>query len=205
MNISIIGSGNIGGRLAKAWADKGHSIFIGSRDPGNVKIKDLVAHKPEKISAHAIQDSVQKSEVILLAVPASMAYEVGKQLGDVRGKIIIDAMNAIFRRPDGYNKTSEAIKSATGSDHIVKSFNWISAENMDNPRYGNEVADMVLCGNYKEDKAVVKRLAEDCGFNVYDIGGLEKESLTENAAMLLITLATEAGLGRHIAFKILKR
>ena len=205
MNIAIIGTGNIGGRLAKAWANKDHRIFLGTRNPGEEKIKKIIATHPDKITAHSLKEAVGQAAVILVALPASMAFDGTKQLGDIKGKIIIDAMNAVFRKPDGYNGTSEAIMAASGNDHIVKCFNWIGAENMDNPHYGNEVADMILCGNYTEDKSIVKKLAEDCGFNVYDIGGLDKEPITEQAALLWGSLAFGAGLGRNIAFKILKR
>jgi hypothetical protein len=51
----------------------------------------------------------------------------------------------------------------------------------------------------------VKQLAEECGFNVYDIGGLDKEDLTESAAGLWGSLVRNTGLGRKIAFKILRR
>jgi predicted dinucleotide-binding enzyme len=205
MNIAVIGTGNIGGRLAKVWAAKGHRIFLGTRNLLDVKVVNLVAAHPENISAHSLEDAAQRAEVILLAVPASAAFETAKQLGDMRGKIIIDAMNAVFRKPEPYSRTSEAIIAASGDDHIVKCFNWIGAENMDNPVYGNQVADMILCGNYVKDKAVVRQLAEDCGFNVYDIGDLDKELLTEQGALLWGSLAFGAGLGRNIAFKILKR
>jgi hypothetical protein len=48
-------------------------------------------------------------------------------------------------------------------------------------------------------------LAEDWGFRVFDIGNIGKEAITENAAVLWGSLATGAGLGRNIAFKVLKR
>jgi predicted dinucleotide-binding enzyme len=205
MNIAVIGSGNIGGRLAAVWASKGHSVFLGTRNAAEEKIKKLIAKFPDKISAHSIEEASRSASVILLAVPASLAHPVSLQLGDVKGKVIIDAMNAVFRKPDPYNATSEAVKAATGSDHIVKCFNSIGAENMDNPIYGNEHADMFLCGNHPEDKTIVKQFAEECGFSVYDIGGLDKEPLTENLALLWGSLAFGGGLGRNIAFKVLRR
>ena len=33
MNIGIIGSGNMGGSLAKLWAEKGHKILLTSTSP----------------------------------------------------------------------------------------------------------------------------------------------------------------------------
>jgi predicted dinucleotide-binding enzyme len=205
MNIAIIGTGNIGGRLAKAWARKGHRIFLGTRNPQEEKIRAIVRVDEKNISAHSAAEAAQNAQVILMALPGSSAYNGTKQLGNLEGRIIIDAMNSVFQKPEGYNKTSDAIHAASGNDHIVKCFNWIGAENIDNPQYGNDVADMVLCGNHAEDKRVVKKLAEDCGFNVYDIGGLDKEPTTEQAALLWGSLAFGAGLGRDIAFKVLRR
>jgi 8-hydroxy-5-deazaflavin:NADPH oxidoreductase len=205
MKIAVIGTGNIGGRLAKVWGKKGHRIFLGTRNPGEQKVKNLIAVSPKNITAHAQKDAVEQADIILLALPASVTFDTVKGLGNIKGKIIIDAMNAIFEKPDPYNKTSEAIIAASGNDHIVKCFNSVGAENMDNPNYGSERADMFLCGNYEDDKKIVKQLAEDCGFNVYDIGGIDKESLAESAAALWMSLSEETGLGRNIAFKVLRR
>jgi 8-hydroxy-5-deazaflavin:NADPH oxidoreductase len=33
MNIAIIGAGNVGSTLGKAWAKKGHDILFGVRNP----------------------------------------------------------------------------------------------------------------------------------------------------------------------------
>lgn len=205
MNIAVIGTGNIGGRLARVWAGKGHRVFLGTRNTNDKRIATLIAANPKNITAHTTVEAARQAHVILLAVPASVAFDTVKQLGNVKGKIFIDAMNAVFRKPEPYSKTSEAIFAASGNDHIVKCFNWIGAENMDNPVYHNDVADMILCGNYAEDKNIVKQLAEDCGFNVYDIGSIDKELITEQAAVLWGTLAFGAGLGRNIAFKVLRR
>ena len=106
----------------------------------------------------------------MFAVPSSAAYEVAKEIGLTGDVVLIDAMNAVFRKPEPYNRTSEALHAATDSKRIVKCFNWIGAENIDNPHYGDENADMLLCGENLQAKALVKKLAEDCGFRVFDIG-----------------------------------
>lgn len=205
MTIAIIGSGNIGGRLAGVWASNGHRIILGTRDASSEKIRTLIASHPERISAVSVREAANAAEVVLLAVPASQAHAVATELGDVTGKVLIDAMNAVFRKPEPYTRTSEAVTAATGSDHIVKCFNSIGAENMDDPKYGDQSADMFLCGNHAQDKQTVRKLAEECGFTVYDVGGLEKEPLLENLAALWGSLAMGAGLGRSIAFKVLRR
>jgi predicted dinucleotide-binding enzyme len=60
------------------------------------------------ISAKSIEEAVKKSEVIIISVPAQFASETAKRLGDVSGKIIIDTMNAVFIKPEGFTNTTNA-------------------------------------------------------------------------------------------------
>ena len=38
MKIGIIGTGRIGSTLGKSWADAGHDVMFGARDPQNIKV-----------------------------------------------------------------------------------------------------------------------------------------------------------------------
>lgn len=205
MNIAIIGTGNIGGGLTRAWVKKGHRLFLGTRKPLSDSVRNLVNLNDELISAHAPEVAVSKAEVVLLAVPADVAFQVAKSLGNTEGKVIIDAMNAIFRKPEGFETTSSAITKGSGNNHIVKAFNMIGAENMDNPNYQDKCADMFICGEYESDKKTVLGLVNDAGFRGFDIGGIDMEPALEHLAQIWGKLAFKANLGRNIAFKVLER
>ena len=57
---------------------------------------------------NSISEAVRKSELILIATPATVAIEVAKSLGDTNGKIIVDAMNIVMGRgPIGFTNTSD--------------------------------------------------------------------------------------------------
>lgn len=205
MNIAIIGTGNIGGGLCKAWMRAGHRIFLGTRNPLNDSVRALVLMNEELVSAHAPEVAASKADLVLLAVPADGVFQVVAKLGDLQGKIIIDAMNAVFRKPDGFDSTGEAIVKASGNDHIVKAFNMVGAENMGNADYHGVAADLFVCGKYEEDKKQVMQLVADAGFRPFDIGGVEMERPLEHMALIWGKLAFGAGLGRNIAFKVLQR
>lgn len=96
MKIAIIGTGNIGGTLGTKWAKKGHTVIAGVRDADNFKGKEVLAEA--QILITTIHEAVQKSEIILISTPATVAIEVAKSLGDTTGKIIIDAMNIVMGR-----------------------------------------------------------------------------------------------------------
>ncbi|MBK8196196.1 MAG: NAD(P)-binding domain-containing protein [Lewinellaceae bacterium] len=205
MNIAIIGTGNVGGALARGLAQAGHRVRLGVRDLQQFKGKHLLDSSPD-ISVHTVHDAVQASDTIILAAPAQVAHEVSQQLGDVSGKIIIDAMNGVFIRPEGFTNTTEAILANCNTTDVVKCFNSTGFENMLDPHYGATAADMFVAGDSARGKETAAQLARDLGFGeVWDFGGLDKVSLLEQFALCWINLAIMQKQGRGIAFKVLRR
>lgn len=205
MKIAVIGHGNVGGTLAKGWSKAGHKVIIGARDPGDQAVSELVSTN-DQIQACDISSAVDKSNIILVAIPAPAVAELAKNLKNVNDKIIIDATNSVFEGPEGYKTGAEAIKKITGCNHVAKGFNTTGYENMENPGYGEHSLDMFTAGDSKKAKGIVNELAEDLGFEkTYDFGGDDKFELIEQFAMAWINLAIMQGEGRNIGFKILHR
>jgi predicted dinucleotide-binding enzyme len=205
MKIAIIGSGNIGGTLARAWANKGHEIIIGSRKPASEEIKVLLSASP-LISVNAVAEAVKSAEVILIAAVPQATQEIAQQLGDVKDKIIIDAMNSVRIKPDPYPNTTEALVAWTNCENIVKCFNSTGYENLADPIYAGQAVDMFMAGNSAKGKAITKQLALDLGFaECYDMGGNDKFQLLESLAMVWINQAIMQKERRGMAIKILKR
>jgi len=205
MHIAIIGTGNVGGALATKWAQKEHSILLGVNDIENFKGKHLLNNP--NTSVHAIPDAVKKASVILLATPAKATIPVTRSLGDTSGKIIIDAMNIVrMQGPEGFTNTTDAILAHTQTNDVVKCFNTTGYNNMENTQYGNWAIDAFVAGNSEKGKQVAIQLAKDAGFaECYDVGGNDQFTLMEQFALFWINLALFRGLGRDIAFKLLKR
>jgi predicted dinucleotide-binding enzyme len=87
----------------------------------------------------------------------------------------------------------------------VKAFNTTGAENMAEPVYGEQRTTMFICGDDEMAKGAAAQLAEELGFEVVDAGGLSAARHLESLALLWIHLARVAGLGRDIAFRLLRR
>lgn len=206
MTIAIIGSGNVGGALAKKWIDAGHTVIIGARTPLSEKNLKLATEIGEDRFT-SIEFAVKQSDVILISTPATSTVEVVKSLGDTTGKIIIDAMNVVMGRgPLGYKNTSEAILANTQTQDVVKCFNTTGYNNMVNANYGTMQLDLFVAGDSLKGKAAAIQLAKDAGFaECYDIGGNDKFELMEQFAWFWINLAMFQGQGREIGFKLLKR
>ena len=204
-SIAIIGTVNIGSALATKWAQKGHKINLGVRDKNKFKGFELLKNKNTYL--YNIKEAVSKSEIILIATPASHTIEVVKSLGDTSNKIIIDSMNIVGGNgPQGYTNTADAILDNTSTDKVIKCFNSTGFNNIINPTYNNINIDMFMAGNNKEAKNIVRTLALDCGFQeCFDFGDNTKFTLLEQFALIWINLAIFNGNGREIAFKLLKR
>ncbi|MFX0030191.1 MAG: NADPH-dependent F420 reductase, partial [Candidatus Hermodarchaeota archaeon] len=81
MKVSIIGTGRLGSVLGKIWAEKGHLIMFGSRDPQ--KAKKLAESIGSNTSGGSYADTVKFGDIIILAVPWSGAKESIKEAGDL--------------------------------------------------------------------------------------------------------------------------
>lgn len=203
MNIAIIGTGNIGGTLAAKWALTGHRIFLGVRDVENFKGKELLG---ETITAHTIADAVKNADVILIAAVPPATRDIVNAMGDVDNKVIIDAMNSVRTKAENFDSTAQALREWTSSPNVVKCFNSTGFNVMADTDFAGTKADMFMAGNSKEAKTIVKQLALDAGFEeCYDFGGDDKIPLLESFAMVWINLAMMQGLGREIAFKLMRR
>lgn len=203
MKIAILGAGNVGMALANGWAKAGHSIILSLKDPQNEKTSSLLK---ENITAKTTAEASAEADVILISLPVSATVSVLKEIGNVKEKIIIDATNSVFGKPDPYNNCFEAVKDITKCEKVVKCFNSTGFENMSDPVYGNLRLDMFAAGSSEEAKKIAVKLSEDLGFeNCYDFGGDDKVDLLEQFAMSWINLAIVQKHGRDIAFKVLKR
>ena len=204
MKIAIIGTGNVGGSLAKGFAKAGHQVFMGVRNQNEIKGGELANLK--NITIHSISDASTSAEVILIAAVPQAVKDIAAQLGDTSNKIIIDAMNSVRVKPEPFSNTTEALLKLTNCKDIVKCFNTTGAENMANPTYHGHGIDMFYAGDSDKAKKVAEQLAKDIGFeNVYNFGGSDKFNLLEQFALSWINLAMMQGYGRDIAFRVVKR
>src|SRR6185437_9738578 len=96
MQIGILGSGNVGGTLGTRWARNGHRVVFGSRDPEGEKTRKLVAEAGGNAAAAANAEMARMSEVVLLSTPSAATQQALRGVGDVTGKILIDATNPLL-------------------------------------------------------------------------------------------------------------
>lgn len=201
MKIGIIGAGNVGSSLGKGWAVKGHEVVFGVRDPNSPKTQKALA-EISGAKAVSIAEAVQTSEVLVLAVPGDSVIKTAAGLGDVRGKIIIDATNQM-NRPPGLSLAEEIAGLAQGAS-VVKAFNTMGWESMLNPIFSGVPISAFICGDDPKAKAAVMQLASDLGMNAMDAGPLSNAPLVEGLAKLWVSMV-RSGAARNMAFTMIRR
>ena len=205
MQIAIIGTGNVGGALARAWARAGHRIFLGARNLQNPKVL-VLSTDGAQITAHTPAEAANVAETVLFAIPPNALRQVLDSLGDLRGKVLIDATNSVRVKAGEFGSVADALRAWTMSMDVVKCFNTLGFNVMEDPQFGGVAADMFMAGSSARGKEIARQLARDAGFaECYDLGGDERIPLLESLAAIWIDLAMAQGQGRNIAFKLLKR
>lgn len=201
MKIGILGSGNIGGTLGMKWAKEGHEIIFGVRNKDSTRVRSLLTEIDSGASAEHIEDALKKVNVILLAIPHAAVEEVVRKNASIMGgKIIIDATNN-FSAPVISN--IEVISNHVTGANIFRAFNSLGWEVFANPRFGEITADHYYCGPDNEARTQVEQLIAEVGVNPIYVGDLEKAVVVDSLGTLWITLVSQRGVGRHMAFKML--
>jgi predicted dinucleotide-binding enzyme len=210
VRIGIIGAGMVGGTLGTRWANAGHKVVWGVRDPAATKVAALRTAAGHGARAVTITEAAAGAEVVVLATPWRAVAEVIAACGDLVGRTLLDCTNPLqpdlsgLAVPPGSSGGEEVARLASGA-RVVKIFNTVGFNVMADPRFGDRAATMLYCGDDEAAKAVAAALAADLGLEAVDAGPLAKAGLLEYAALLWIHLAMSQRLGREIAFVLMRR
>jgi predicted dinucleotide-binding enzyme len=178
--IAIIGTGNVASALGPEFAQQGHTIVYGSRDPSRGEVKELVEHTGKNASAKNQREAVAGADIVVLAVPGTVAEQVAKDLGDLSGKIIIDPTNRVSRNNDGWadygiegeGSNAELVQQAAPGAHVVKAFNTLNYRTMIDPETSGGPVTIPIAGDDAAAKEKVAGLIEGMGLEVVDFGPL---------------------------------
>jgi predicted dinucleotide-binding enzyme len=186
MRIAVVGRGTIGSTLGGKLAAR-HDVVYGVRTPT----------QPDET---ALPAAVEGAEVILLAVPGPAAKELVRSLGAaLAGKVVIDATNDV-----GGGARLNALAELPAGAHPVRAFNTLGWECFADPVIGGTRADLLFASEEDEPREVAERLIRDVGLEPVWVGGLDAIDVVDSVTRLWFTLALQRGLGRHLAFKVLR-
>ena len=179
LKIGIIGTGRIGGALARHWVNAGHEVFVSSRHPE--ELEALARELGPRAHVGTPREAAAFGEVVLVSVPYAAIPQIGSDFAaELAGKIVLDTSNPVVNR-DG-PMAAEAKSKGSGiasaaflpGTRLVRAFNCIPAASLANE--ANRQPDRIaipLAGDDAAALEMAERLVSEIGFDPVVIGGLE--------------------------------
>jgi len=183
MSYAIIGFGNIGQALAKAFARKGIEVSVATtRDPES--FASAAAAIGPMIIPKTLAEAV-KADIVFLAVRFESHQDVAKALPSWEGKIIVDVTNAYGVPPEqlgGQHSSAKVVAQAFTGGSLVKGFNHLVAAVLDqDPAVHGGRRVVFLASDDDGAAAEIAALAEKLGFAPIKLGGLSEGGLLVQA------------------------
>ena len=182
MSYTIIGFGNIGRALAKAFARKGIEVTVATtRNPESLAA--YAAAIGPTITPKTLAEAVQ-ADIIFLAVPFEAHGNVAMALPSWRQKTIVDVTNAygVPTEDLGGQPSSAAVARAFDGAKLVKGFNHLGAAVLEqDPAVHGGRRVVFLASDNEAAAAEIDALARDLGFAAIKLGRLSEGGLLVQA------------------------
>ena len=167
--------------------------LYGSRTPDEDRVRALVKATGHGASVETNANATAMADLVLLALPWVAAEGIVKGFGDVAGKILMNPINGLkvtkgrFEAPPDLETSSgEMIQEWAKGAHVVKAFNTLSREIMEDPMITGGPVTVSLVGENTDAKARVAAIAADMGLVPLDVGALYLSRYMESMARLRI-------------------
>jgi len=177
--IGLIGSGNIGGTVARLAVDAGHDVVLSnSRGPETLQglVDDLGPHARAATAAEA----AEAGDLVVVTIPLKGIDALPVE--QLKGTVVIDTCNYYPQR-DGHvaaldeetTTTSELVQAQLPDSAVVKAFNNISYVHLGGlarPNGSPERSVLAIAGDDAEAKGAVTEFLDSIGYDAYDVGPL---------------------------------
>lgn len=195
-HIAILGgTGALGSGLALRWANTGHQVTIGSRD--GARAEEVAAKLSQKVSRKIIGKSNEQAaadaELLVITVPyASHATTIDSVRSHLMGKILIDVTVPLkppkvrtVQLPEGGSVAKALQENLGDSVRVVSAFQNVAATHLADLDHDID-CDVLVCGNDKEARNEVVKLANDAGMKAWHGGRIDNSAVAEALTSLLI-------------------
>lgn len=208
MQVGILGSGLMGGKLGTLFARAGHDVvFSYSRRQSN--LDSLAREAGPRARAGTPREAAQHADAVLMAVHWLRVDDVLSQAGDLAGKVVVTCslpMNAdntdllVAHQSSGAEELAKKIPGA----RVVLAFNTVPSEvlfSVFETRDRSPRPSLVYCGDDGDAKRVAAQLIDAVGFEPIDAGPLRIARYSEPFTLLVAQLAYEGDRGPELAYR----
>jgi 8-hydroxy-5-deazaflavin:NADPH oxidoreductase len=211
--VGVLGSGEVGRRLAAGFRSRGHGVMVGSRDPDKSELREWLSADGTGTEVGTFAQAAAHGELLVLAVLGDAAEQAIAAAGpdNFSGKVVIDAMNPLDFSAgfppklsiSGEDSLGERVQRALPDAKVVKAFNTIGNPYFVDPVFREGQPTMLIAGEDRDAKRTVGDVLADFGWpDPVDIGGIEGSRELEAICIAWVKIGGARGLWDH-GFKLL--
>lgn len=211
--VGVLGTGEVGRRLAAGFHSRGHDVMIGSRDPNKPDLGEWLSGEGAGVQAGTFAQTAAHGELLVLAVLGDAAEPAIAAAGvdSFGGKVVIDAMNPLDFSGgfppklsiSGEDSLGERIQRRLPQARVVKAFNTIGNPYFVDPEFSQGKPTMLIAGDDEAAKRTVADLLADFGWpDTVDIGGIAGSRELEAICIVWVKIGGARGAWDH-GFKLL--
>ena len=208
MQIGILGSGLMGGKLGMLFVGARHKVVF-SYARTSRKLNRLARAAGPNARAGTPAEAVRDADTLLLAIHWSRLDDVLRQAGDLSGPTVVTCslpMNAANTEliVAGASSGAEELARRLPAARIVSAFNTVPSEvlfGVYERRRRTVRPSLVYYGGDRKAKATAAQLIRDAGFDPVDAGPLRIARYTEPFALLVAQLAYAGKGGPALAYR----
>jgi 8-hydroxy-5-deazaflavin:NADPH oxidoreductase len=175
--IGIIGSGMIGGTVARLSVAAGHQVVV-SNSRGPETLRELVAELGPLATAATAEQAAEAGDLVVVSIPVKAFAEVPAK--PLAGKAVLDTGNYYPQRDGQIEALESGALTSSGllqrdlpEAHVVKVFNNIyfrHLQSLARPSGAPDRTALPIAGDERAAKAAVTAYLDSIGYDAVDAG-----------------------------------
>ena len=206
MDVTIIGTGNMGRGIATRALAAGHTVTL--LGTSREKAQELVGELSGDVQAGEVGDPLT-GDIVVLALWLDAVGDVIQRYGDeLDGKVLVDITNPIDVERfeplvvDAGSGAQQTAAAAPGA-RVVKAFNTTFAGTLPQGQIDGQPLDVLLASDDEDAKRVVADFVQSMGLRAVDAGPLRRARELEALGYLHMALQDSLGTGFGSTVKFL--
>jgi len=175
--VGIIGSGMIGGTVARLSVAAGHKVVV-SNSRGPETLQELVAELGPLASAGTAEQAAEAGDLVVVSIPVKAFAEIPAK--PLAGKAVLDTGNYYPERDGHFEELDTGALTSSGllqrdlpEAHVVKVFNNIFFKHLQSlarPSGAEDRTALPIAGDDETAKAEVIAYLDSIGYDAVDAG-----------------------------------
>ncbi|HWS39186.1 MAG TPA: NAD(P)-binding domain-containing protein [Actinoplanes sp.] len=184
--IGFIGSGNIGGTVARLAVAAGYDVVL-SNSRGPETLRELAGELGGRARAGTVAEAAAAGDLVVVTVPLRAVADL--PAGPLAGKVVIDTNNyypdrdgVIAELEDGSSTSGELVQRHFAGASVVKAFNniWFGhLATLGRPAGATDRSALPIAGDDEAARKTVAGFLDAIGYDTADLGPLAENRRTQ--------------------------